>query len=293
MKPAQAELVLNARAGLAEGPVWDPETERLVWVEIPGGIVHFLDPASGRDRGIEVGQIVGAVAPRASGGLVLAVHDGFGMLDAESEEFRLTAPVEQEQRNIRMNDGGCDPSGRFWAGTMKMDEVGEGKAALYRLDIDGAVTEVLDGVRVSNGIGWSPDGSHMYFVDTPTQSIDRFAFNADTGTLGERTSLVDIASAAGSPDGLAIDSDGCLWIAVWGSWTIRRYTPEGKLDAEVRLPVSTPSSCAFGGPNLDILYITTGSVSLNDKERAEQPWAGGIFACDVGVSGLPMAPYSG
>ena len=297
-----AELVVDARAGLGEGPVWDTGSQRLIWLELvdwwnkaddPTGVVHLHDPEGGGERSIEVAGGVGSVAIRSAGRLAVAAGDGFGTLDLESGSFRMVVPLNLEAAGHRFNDGGCDPQGRFWAGTAGRVPGPSGECALFRLDDDWRVEKTLSQVTVSNGIGWSPAGDVMYYIDSPTGRVDRFRFDGERGRLGTREVLVEVPGRLGIPDGLAVDSDGCVWVAVWGSSRVLRYTPRGRLDTELVLPVSIPTSCAFGGPHLGTLYITTAWATLTDEERSREPYAGGVFAADVGVEGLPEPGYAG
>ena len=297
-----AELVVDARAGLGEGPVWDPASSRLIWLDLVDwwnkaddatGVVHLHDPESGAGRSIEVAGGVGSVALRSTGSLVVAAGDGFGTLDLESGSFRMVVPLNLEEVGHRFNDGGCDPQGRFWAGTAGRVPGESGECALYRLDDDWQAEKTLSGVTVSNGIGWSPDGEVMYYIDSPTGRIDRFRFDGESGRLGRREALAEVPGRLGLPDGLAVDADGCVWVAVWGSSRVQRFTPRGRLDAEVVLPVSIPTSCAFGGPDLATLYITTAWATLTDEQLSREPYAGGVFAADVGVGGLAEPSYAG
>jgi sugar lactone lactonase YvrE len=287
-----AELVLDARAELAEGPVWDADRGRLVWVDIPGHAVHFFDPDSGEDRAVDVGRPVGAAAMRESGGMVLALSDGFGFLDERTGAVKVIAPVGEADPWARMNDGKCDPAGRFWAGTLTEPEQ-KGSSALYRLDPDLRVVRVLGGVTVSNGLGWSPDRASMYYADSPTGGVDAFDYDEATGDIGNRRRLITIPPELGVPDGLTVDAEGYLWVAVYGGSCVRRYSPGGELLAMVELPASQATSCSFGGPDLKDLYITTGSEGFTPRDRAAEPHAGGIFRCRPGVSGLPADRFAG
>ncbi len=185
--------------------------------------------------------------------------------------------------------GGRDSAGRFWAGTMSAGDPVVGSGSLYRLDGDGTVTTMLGGLTISNGIGWSSDDRYLYFVDSPTRRIDRFDFDRDSGTISNRMPLVEIEVGVGSADGLAVDAEGCIWLAVWGSSQVRRYSPSGQWIGSLTLPVTCPSSCAFGGPNWETLFVTTARISLTPQEQEREVVAGGIFAADVGVSGVPVA----
>jgi sugar lactone lactonase YvrE len=289
------EAVTGVRSTLAEGPLWDARTGEVVWVDIPAGVVHRVDPGAGTHTAAEVGQPVGAVVPRAAGGYVLAVRDGFAAFDPASPAPRLLAQVEADRPENRMNDGACDRAGRFWAGTMAEDERA-GAGSLYRLDrVDGTdrVSRHLTGVAVSNGIGWSPDDRLMYYIDSPTLRVDVFDFDLADGVLSGRRPFALIPPGLGMPDGLAVDGDGCVWVALWGGWAVHRYTPDGKLDRSVPLPVARVSSCAFGGPGLDDLYITTARVGLTPAELRQQPEAGLLFHHPAGVPGQPAAAYAG
>lgn len=282
--PAQlvAEVVLDAHAEVGEGPTWDPLRQRLWWVDIPRGAVHNFDPAGGNDHVFHVDQPVGAVVVRQQGGLLLAVRDGFAVLDGT--KLSIVAEVEVERIENRMNDGKVDPQGRFWAGTMASD-MAPGAGALYRLDEDFRVVTVLSGLTISNGVDWSPDGRKMYFVDSACGSVTAYSYDGRTGAITNPETLILIPADEGMPDGLTVDSAGFLWVAVWGGAAVRRYTPEGRLTSEVRLPVSQVTSCAFGGSALQDLYITTASSGLSHTQRAEQPTAGALFRIRPGVAG--------
>ena len=285
---ASVELVLDTRAELGEGPVWDDRTGVLVWVDILVGHVHRYDPTTGVDAVNDVGQPVGAVGLREHGGLVLAVRDGFALLDGGGATPRLIAAVEREDPDTRMNDGEVDPAGRFWAGTMELGAA-PGRGSLYRLDPSGAVTRVLADVSISNGLGWSPDERTLYYIDSPMQRIDAYDYARSSGTIANRRTVAEIEPADGLPDGLAVDAEGCLWVALWGGSSVRRYTPEGRLDRTVELPVSQVSSCAFGGADLDELYVTSAATGLDEAE----PAAGGLFRLRPGVPGLPARRFAG
>src|SRR6185437_838551 len=249
------------------------------------------DPATGQDTVLDVGQPVGAASARASGGYVLALRDGFAALD-DAGRLDILAHVEVDLTTNRMNDGNCDRLGRFWAGTMALDEHAEA-GALYCLDLDHSVRKVFGSTTISNGIDWSPDDKIMYYVDSTTQGLDTFPFDLETGSLGPRRRLAGIPAELGVPDGLTVDAEGYVWVAVWGGWCIRRYTPEGSLDRVITLPVSQVSSCAFGGPHLDDLYITSASIHLSAEQLAREPLAGGLFRFRPGVRGKPRFPYRG
>ena len=285
----KAELVLDARAVLGEGPVWDELSDLLYWVDIDQSAVHRYDPVGGENLTIDVGEPVGAVALCAGGELVLARKSGFAILDEWGSPPRPFAAVESDREETRMNDGACDAHGRFWAGTMHVD-LEPGHGSLYRLDPDATVTRMLTGVSISNGIAWSPDDTTMYYVDTPTGGIDAYDFDADRGTIGERRRVVTVDPAAGWPDGLVVDGAGCLWVGLWEGWAVRRYAADGELLGVVDVPVARVTKCAFGGPDLDDLYVTTAAPDVPD---AAQPHAGGVFRTRTGVQGLPARRFAG
>jgi sugar lactone lactonase YvrE len=287
-----AELVLDAHARIGEGPVWDDVSATLVWVDIMGNAVHRFDPTTRRDQALDVRQPVGAVAlRRASSGLVLALRDGFGLLDESSGRVELVAPIEGDVPTNRMNDGKCDPLGRFWAGTMALDER-SAVGALYRLDADFQAQRMLTGVSVSNGLDWTSDGRQMYYIDSPTLGVDVFEFDVAGGSLGERRRLITISPGEGAPDGLTLDAEGGLWVAVHGSGTVRRYSPDGHLDRVVRVPAAMVTSCAFGGADLGDLYITSMSLGMSEQASRAQPFAGGLFCCRPGVFGVPARRFA-
>jgi len=267
---------------LGEGPCWDAEAGALYWVDIPAGLVHRLD-GQGSHACWQVGRAAGAVVPRAGGGLVVAAGNGFYSLDPATGEVSLLADAPG-QPGTRMNDGACDRAGRFYAGTMAWDE-SPGRGSLYRLGTDHAVTEILTGLGISNGIGWSPDGRLMYYIDSLDYRVDVIDYDLATGAMGERRPFVRLGSGQVMPDGLAVDAEGGVWVAVWGGGVIQRYDPSGRLTAVVRVPAAHVTSCAFGGPGLDVLFVTTAA--------GPGPGAGSLFTCDAGVRGLAAPPYRG
>ncbi|HMD36956.1 MAG TPA: SMP-30/gluconolactonase/LRE family protein [Vicinamibacterales bacterium] len=294
MAALDASLVLDLRAGLLEGPVWDPNGA-LYFVDIMRGRVHRYDPATRAHRTIDLAAdavTVGAVALSEKNDLVLAARDGFARVNPRTGAVSKIADVEADRPNQRMNDGKVDPAGRFWAGTMALDETARA-GSLYRLDRDGSVRAMLRDVTISNGLDWSPDRETMYYIDSPTRRIDMFDFDAATGAIGNRRTFVPIARQHGIPDGLTVDVDGCVWVALWRGAAVHRYTPYGILDTVVNVPTSCPTSCAFGGADLRDLFITTAAMELNERERAEEPLAGGLFVCRPGAAGRAPNRFKG
>jgi sugar lactone lactonase YvrE len=283
------ELVLDARAGIGEGPVWDAERGRLLWVDISGRLIHEFDPVTGLDTSWQVPLMVGAISLRRSGGLVMAMADGFWVCERQMSGQRRVAPVEADRPENRMNDGKSDSRGRFWAGTMST-ALRPHAGALYRLDPDGRVRTMVSPVGLSNGLGWSPDERHMYYADSLAQSLDVFDYEAEEGRISSRTTLVEVPREVGLPDGLCVDADGFIWLAVFGAGEVRRYSPEGALDRTVRLPVSRVTCAAFGGADLDELYITSATEGVWIEQ---EPHAGGLFRHRPGVRGMPAFEFAG
>jgi len=288
----EADLALDAHARLGEGPIWDAEGGRLVWVDIHAEAVHLFDPSSGFDQVLQAGQHVGAAAVRSRGGLILAARDGFVLLDPATGAIEPFVAVKEDP-STRFNDGKCDAAGRFWAGTMAYAFT-PGAGSFYRLDPDGSVTAMFGDVAVSNGLGWSPDWRTMYYIDTPTRGVDAFDFDLAAGTIANRRRAVEIPREAGGlPDGMCVDAEGCLWVAIVRSGSVQRYTPDGRLDRTVRLPTSGVTSCCFGGADLGDLYITTSAELVPEDQRTAQPHAGGLFICRPGVGGQPPCTFGG
>jgi len=285
------ELILDARAELGEGPLWDDWRQRLLFVDIMRGHVHEFDPVTKADRILEVAEPVGAVALTMKGDWLIATKTGFWRLDPESGQKSIVAAVEEDQPNNRMNDGYVDRRGRFWAGTMGMGVRERG--SLYRLDPDGSVTRMLSPVSTSNGIDWSPDDRIMYYVDTPTRRIDCFDFDAAGGTIANRRPFVAFPTGTGRPDGLIVDADGHVWVALWQGGAVHRYSPAGRLEDVIHFPVTLTTKCAFGGPDRRDMFITSAWIDLAAEERPGQTTAGGVFWLRPGASGQPSRRFAG
>ncbi|MGO9643408.1 MAG: SMP-30/gluconolactonase/LRE family protein [Candidatus Bathyarchaeia archaeon] len=285
------DLVLDARAILGEGAIWDHKRQVLYWIDIDPGLVHVYDPTTRKDRSISVGQTVGTVVPRKSGGLMLAVRTGFMSLDPETAKTSLIAKPHDHNPENRFNDGKCDPAGRFWAGTMETETR---KGALFRLDIDLSVHRILDNVGCSNGITWTLDKKTMYYIDTNTAGIDAFDYDNTTGTISNRHTVVKVPETYGLPDGMSMDIDEKLWVAHWQGGCVCRWDPTtGRLLRKIQLPATLTTSCAFGGSDLDTLYVTSATTGLDATTLAKQPKAGGLFAVNPGVKGLPALFFEG
>jgi sugar lactone lactonase YvrE len=279
------EQITDPLADHGEGPVWHPGWPGLRWVDLLVGDVLELDPHTHQVRRHHVGSVAATIRPRHDGGAILALARGFAHADAELTDIRPLGELWADP-GVRMNDGDCDPDGRFYCGSMATD-VTPGAGSLYRLDPDGNTKVVLAGVTVSNGLAWSPDGATAYYIDTPTQRVDAFDYDRDGGLTNRRT-IVRIPEDAGGPDGMTVDTEGRLWIALWGGSGVRCYLPNGELVEHLTLPVTQVTACTFGGPDLDELYITT---SRQQIEPNSQPVAGALFRARTGAAGLPARRF--
>jgi sugar lactone lactonase YvrE len=283
------DVAVRAQADLGEGPTWDADAQRLIWIDILGSRVHTYDPVSGRRTVMVTEQHVGAAKPRAGGGLVVNLRDGVGLYGPDAN-FGGLGGFRWLYREVvpgrRANDAAVAPDGALWAGTMRYDEA-RGGGTLSRFAPDGTVETVLDDVAVSNGTGWSPDGRLMYYIDSPTRRIDVFDFDGQRAT--GRRQLAIIEEGAGWPDGLTVDADGCVWVALWDGGAVRRYTPAGELDRVVELPTPRPTACAFGGRNLTDLYITTARTGL----AAPHPLSGSVLVIPGAGKGLAQPAFAG
>jgi sugar lactone lactonase YvrE len=281
---------------LSEGPRWHHDREELLWVDILERRLHrgTIAPDGSLDEvtTVVIDRHLGAVAPVVDGGYLLAAGTGFLFLDEDGEVIELAQP-EAGRPDVRMNDGACDAQGRFWAGTMAYDE-SPGAGALYRLELDGSCTTVLEGLTIANGIGWSPDGETMYLNDSGTGCVEAFGFDGASGAIAARRTLVRSNRPGVVPDGLTVDAEGGIWVALWDGGAVNRYAPDGSLLTTLELPVARPTSCAFGGPDLETLFVTTARVGLEEDALAAQPHSGRLFAVEgLGVRGLPVNPYRG
>jgi sugar lactone lactonase YvrE len=316
--------VLETPSELGEGAFWDSDAGVLYWIDILRGEIHRFEPvaehAGPRDRALSLGAQCGTVVPRASGGLVAALPTGLVHLDpnwtevpenprlsgaadsAQSDAPAATPPtvpttplvsLEEELDHTRANDGKCDPRGRLWQGTMGFN-ADQPAGSLYRIDCDREVRRLVPNIRISNGLCWDLSAGVMYYIDTPTQRVDAFDFDAETGSITNRRTAVRVDPELGAPDGMTIDENGELWIAMWDGAAVTHWNPEsGELLEIYELPVSRVTSCAFGGPDRSTLYVTTARAGLSAEQRAAQSKAGSLFTLEPGVSGPAMASYCG
>jgi sugar lactone lactonase YvrE len=284
-----AEFFLKAGNRLGEGPLWQEQEQALYWVDIEGECFHRYIPYIDQYETYQVGQPIGCLAFRASGGLVMAVRDGLGFWDWDTHQVTIITNPEAGREGTRFNDGRVDSQGRLWAGTLGEDQ----GSSLYRLDPDGSLHQMETGVMISNGLGWSPDDRIMYYTDSPRRVIYAYDFDAESGSIDNRRYFAQVPADDGVPDGLTVDSQGFVWSAHWDGWKITRYDPEGKIERAIPLPVQRPTSCAFGGPELNHLFITSAWSGLEAAGRREQPLAGDLFLLHTDFTGQVEHKFGG
>ncbi|WP_407048974.1 SMP-30/gluconolactonase/LRE family protein [Methyloraptor flagellatus] len=296
-----ARLVVDARDGLGEGCFWDAETATLWWVDIAReGRLQCYVPATGAHRRFEGLHFPTAIAPRRDGGLIVATMDGLAVFEPDTAHYRIVAHPGPEPEDNRPNDGAADPRGRFFIGTMQQNIGPEGEdlpvsrdsGRLYRIESDLSFTAVAADIGISNSPIWSPDGKIFYFADTKAQVIYAYDYDAETGTIANRRVFSD-ETRYGFPDGSAMDAEGCLWNARWDAGVILRLAPSGEIDRVVKVPVARPTCCCFGGEEMTTLFVTSSRRGLSEDALAQQPDAGGVFALEVGVVGLPRNKFGG
>ncbi|QKS69708.1 SMP-30/gluconolactonase/LRE family protein [Paenalkalicoccus suaedae] len=285
----KAELLYDAKAKLAEGPVWDEDNEQLMWVDIEGKTVNFLDP-SGKNEEHSLEQRVGCAVRGMSGDVYVGLDNGLYRYELESKKLHSIHDPEEDKPGNRFNDGKCDPKGRFYAGTMVLDG-DDGDAALYCLS-GGKVSTVVTGATISNGLAWDERKEVFYYIDTPTHEIRRYPYDVEAGTLGEPEVVFTAPDDFGHPDGMTIDDEGKLWVAFFDGGCVRRICPDDQKVLEtVDVAATNVTSCCFGGKNMDVLYITTGREGKSDEELEQEPHAGGIFTYSPGVTGAKSYRY--
>lgn len=278
------ELAYRYPAKIGESPRWDAKGERLMWVDIDGQLLCFFDPKTQANTEYALGSTVGVAVFAEDNRIAVALKDRFALFDEETHSLETLAVVESRDR-YRFNDGGVDPAGRFYAGTMQVPAIPE-TADLYSIDHTGEVVKRLAGVGLTNGMAWSLDTKNFYFTDTTLWNIREFDYDIEDGTISNPQVIFELPKSMGLTDGLIIDSEGCLWLAVWGGSRVIRMTTEGRIISTIELPVTQVSSMGFGGKNLDQLYITSATLHVNQSKNPDQPLAGSLFVADVGVQGV-------
>jgi L-arabinonolactonase len=286
-----ADLILDCRNTHGEGVLWDPRSRRVWWTDIHGKKLWSFDPASSAASSFAVPARVCCFAPRAQGGLLVAFAEGFAFYDLASGARQDVAAFEPELPGTRLNDGRTDRAGRFVAGGM--DEAnGQPVSSVWRVDADRTAKRLFGEVACANATCFSPDGRTMYFADSPRRTIEAIAYDPATGAIGARRALGKI-EGPGVPDGACTDAEGYVWVAIWEGDRVERWSPDGRLDRTVEVPVHKPTCCAFGGANLDVLYITTSRLGSSEADLQRQPTAGGLYAFHPGVRGLADTPFAG
>lgn len=269
---------------VGEGPIWDFRAQELFWIDVTQGVVHRLNPITSSHTALSIGVHIGAVALYTDEFLIAAIRDGFATISKSNGSINYLSQVLRED-TIRFNDGKCDPWGRFIAGTMRYQPE-PGSAALYSYNQVGEVREIINGVGLSNGLCWDLSGKRFYYIDTLTKEISIFEYNTENGALSNRKTFYTFATNDGSPDGMTIDINGNLWVALWGGGKVKCINSHAQVIAEIKLPVSQPTSVAFGGEKLDKLFITSARFQLSSEQQSKEPLAGSLFVADVGVQGV-------
>jgi sugar lactone lactonase YvrE len=283
-----ADVLLDAKAILGEGPAWDARSQTLYWVDISRQQLHVTNT---EDRFLQLPDRVSCAAPCQSGGLIVAMGLAFWRLDVQTGALEKFAAPAGEPSTNRFNDGKSDPAGRFLAGTMD-DAERQTTGSLYSLQPNGQITPLLHGVGISNGLAWSPDLGTLYFIDTPTRTVKAFKYDRDTGLLADARTVLQIPDGLGWPDGMTSDTDGCLWIAMWGGAAVTRWDPKhGRMLEAFRLPALNPTSCVFGGRELTDLYITSARKGLDRKSLREYPYSGAVFRLRTRSTGMPTFEF--
>lgn len=283
-------LLLDAKAKLGEGAIWNKQAGQFYWVDIEGKRLHLYTPATQKAQSIELGERIGTVVPTLSNDtVIIALQSGIYSYHLSSGTPSLLVSPEAHLPGNRFNDGKCDPAGRLWVGSMELNAK-ENAAALYRIHTNGIAYKMLDSVTISNGICWSLDHRSMYYIDTPKGNIRSFDYDKATGKIRNEKVIVTIPEGMGHPDGMTIDAEGMLWVAMWGGSCVARWNPnDGSLLSTIEVPALNVTSCAFGGPDLQTLYITTASIGMNEEQQAQYPLAGGVFVATPGVGGVECA----
>ena len=289
----RATHFLTTQNTLGEGALWSPGEQALYWVDIKGKRFYRFFLATQRKETFDARDMVGVLALRATGGLIMATKHGFATWDFQTNRLTYLNDPEAGQAGKRFNDGGIDSQGRFWANTMDIKEPRKSDGVLYRFDPGGSVHTMDTGFTIPNGIVWSPDDTLMYLTDSTAHTIYVYDFEATSGTISNRRTFVSSPDEPGVPDGLTIDDEGFLWSVRWGGGKVIRYDPAGKVEREILVPVPHPTSCAFGGPNRDELFITTCRDSLTAEQRQHYPQAGDLFHIQTDVTGTARLKFAG
>ncbi len=287
------KCILDSKAQMGEGLCWDRRSKRLYWVDIERHELHIYDPHTGDDSSYPTGEYIGTVAPRASGGLIAGLKDTIAAFNPETGSFSTLAELPASPHDRRINDGKCGPDGRFWFGTVGLD-FAEGHGGFYVMDTDLKIRQALPFCSIPNGFCWSLDDKTLYFIDTLTKRVDAFDFFLKDGRINNRRTIADFSDLDGLPDGMNIDTEGKLWIALFGGGCVVRYDPAtGAILEKIELPTAYITNCAFGGDTLDKLYMTSSRIMVSGECLIKEPLAGGIFVDSPGVSGVAPFEFRG
>ena len=283
----KAELLYNTKATLGEGPVWDANTETLYWIDIMGKRIH-----ANADVLVESDETIGCISVRQSGGLIFTKRFSFWTVELDPVRTTLLTTLEDEPANNRFNDGKCDPLGRFLAGTMDMNEK-DPSGSLYSFD-GKSVVKLFDKVTISNGLAWSPDYKTLYYIDTPSHEVKAFDYDLETGDIANMRVVVNIPETFGWPDGMTSDTQGNLWVAMWGGAQVTKWNPnDGQLLEQIPVPAKNVSSCVFGGKNRNELYLTSARIGVDEETLKQYPLTGGVFRVETEVEGMPTFEFAG
>ena len=289
---AQLEQLTKTPAILGEGPCWHAEEQVLYWVDIWGKSLHRFHPDTSDDEHWDIGEMVGTVAPRKNGGLILGLERGFAFFDPTTTKIEHLPRIEDDSIT-RFNDGKCDPSGRFWCGSMDQKEE-KSIGTLYRLDASCNPQPFATEIGISNGLGWNPDQTIMYFIDSPTKSVFAFDYDSTSGDISNRRVAFQLGDDDGWPDGMTTDTDGMIWLAEWAGSRVCRRNPEtGEILTQIDTPAPHTSACCFGGPDMNELYITTARKGMTDTQLEQFPEAGNLFRIKTEVTGSPTHAFAG
>ena len=289
----QPELLLDGGAVLGEGPAWDMVKKQLYWVDIRAGDLHIYHPEIGTDIRVPLGEKVGCVAPCKSGDLVIALRGTIATLNLQTQKLTRLVTLEEHLPGNRFNDGKCDPAGRFLAGTMDHAEE-EASGSLYSYSSSGILQTLMTGIRISNGITWSPDHKIFYHIDTPSRQITAFDYDLASGEIHQPRPIITVPPEIGWPDGMTSDSRGNLWVAMWGGAKITRWNPiTGDLMESIPVPAFNVTSCIFGGEDLTDLYITSARKGLSREQATKFPLSGGLFRIKTNIQGMQTFAFAG
>ena len=289
----EAKLLLDTQNQLGEGAFWDWKANELIWIDIENGSLHWYQPQNKQKRSVKFDQKIGTVVPTTNANYVVALQNGIHLWETKTAKLTLLAAPEKHLPQNRFNDGKADPQGRFWAGTMAMQNPDTQKTGALYCYANDSIRQMITGVSISNGITWSADSKKMYYIDTPTRQVQEFDFEPNTGNIAFNRVAVQVPDSLGYPDGMTIDQQGNLWIALWGGYGVGCWQPQtGMLIDFVKVPAPHVTACAFGGQQANELFITTARVGLTEQQLLQYPQSGGVFVCKTTASGVKMPFYA-